>query len=147
DGDVLVAETNAPKRPENSKGLRGRVMDAMEQRVGGGVPSANRITLLRDTDGDGRADLRSTFLSGLSSPFGMVLLANAFYVADPDALLRFPYESHSPQIRAPGTTVVPLPGGPLNHHWTKSLVASPDGRRLYVGVGSNSNAGENGISA
>ncbi|MCM5678139.1 sorbosone dehydrogenase family protein [Schlegelella sp. S2-27] len=142
--DVLVAETNAPPKPEN-KGLRAWVMKQVMKRAGAGVPSANRITLLRDTDGDGTADHRSVFLEGLNSPFGMALVGQDLYVANADAVLRFPYAPGQTRITAPGTLLAPLPGGPLNHHWTKSLIASPDGGKLYAGVGSNSNVAENGL--
>src|SRR5262245_15298385 len=144
-GDVLVAETNAPPKPDDNKGIRGMVQKQAMKRAGAGVPSANRITLLRDTNGDGVVDVRSVFLQGLNSPFGMALVGNDFYVADSDALLRFPYTPGQTQITAPGTKVAELPAGTLNHHWTKSLVASPDGSKLYVGVGSNSNVAENGL--
>jgi glucose/arabinose dehydrogenase len=146
-GDVLVAETNAPPRPEDRKGIKGWVMGLVMKRAGAGVPSANRITLLRDQDGDGTAETRSVFLEGLNSPFGMALVGDDLYVANTDAVLRFPYQEGQTRITAEGVKVVDLPGGPLNHHWTKSLVASPDGSRLYVGVGSNSNVAENGITA
>jgi glucose/arabinose dehydrogenase len=109
------------------------------------VPSANRITLLRDADGDGVAETRSVFLADLFSPFGMALVGDVFYVANSDAVVRFPYVTGQTQITTPPTRIVELPGGPLNHHWTKSLIASPDGSRLFVGVGSNSNVAENGI--
>ena len=144
-GDVLVAETNAPERPEDGKGIKGFFFKYFQGKAGGGVPSANRITLLRDTDGDGVADVRSVFLSKLYSPFGMALVGNDFYVANSDAVVRFPYTPGTTQITASGSRLTELPGGRLNHHWTKSLVASPDGSRLYVGVGSNSNLAENGI--
>jgi glucose/arabinose dehydrogenase len=117
------------------------------RRAGSGVPSANRITLLRDADGDGIAETRETFLSGLHSPFGMALVGNDFYVANTDAVLRFPYQPGQTRIEAPGTRVVELPGGPINHHWTKNLIASPDGTRLFVTAGSNSNVGERGVEA
>jgi glucose/arabinose dehydrogenase len=117
------------------------------KRAGAATPSANRITLLRDTDGDGVVDVRSVFLEGLNSPFGMALVGNDFYVADSDSLLRFPYTAGQTRITAPGTKVTELPAGTLNHHWTKSLIASPDGSKLYVGVGSNSNVAENGLEA
>jgi glucose/arabinose dehydrogenase len=144
-GDVLVAETNAPPKPEDGKGLKGQMMKLMMRKAGAGTPSANRITLLRDTDGDGVADARFVFLQGLNSPFGMALIGNDLYVANTDAIVRFPYAPGATSITAAGTTVTDLPAGPLNHHWTKSLIASPDGSRLYVTVGSNSNAGENGL--
>ncbi len=113
--------------------------------AGAGVPSANRITLLRDADGDGVAETRSLFLEGLNSPFGMALIGSDFYVANTDAVLRFPYTEGATKIAAPGTKVMDLPAGPINHHWTKNILASRDGSLLYVTVGSNSNAGENGI--
>ncbi len=144
-GDVLVAETNAPERPEDGKGIKGWLMEQGMKRTGAAVPSANRITLLRDADGDGVAETRSVFLQGLNSPFGMTLAGGDLYVADSDALLRFAYADGDVQIRDRGTKVVDLPAGPINHHWTKNVLASRDGSRLYVTVGSNSNAAENGI--
>jgi glucose/arabinose dehydrogenase len=145
-GDVLVAETNAPPRPEDSSGIRGWVMDLLMGRAGAGVPSANRITLLRDADGDGVVDQRTVFLDHLNSPFGMALIGNDFYVANTDAVVRFPYEEGQTQITARGEKVVDLPAGPINHHWTKNLIASLDGALLYATVGSNSNVAENGIT-
>ena len=144
-GDVLVAETNTPKQEEGTSGIRGMIMAWMMQRAGAGVPSPNRIILLRDADGDGVAETKSVFLKDLNSPFGMALIGDKFYVADTDALLRFDYKDGATEIAGPGTKVADLPAGPINYHWTKSLAASPDGSRLYVGVGSNSNAGENGL--
>jgi glucose/arabinose dehydrogenase len=144
-GDVLVAETNAPRRPDDSKGVKGWFFKHYQKQAGGGVPSANRITLLRDANGDGVAETRTVFLANLHSPFGMTLVGNALYVANTDAVVRFPYEAGETAITAAGTKVVDLPAGPLNHHWTKNIIASRDGSRLYVAVGSNSNAGENGI--
>jgi glucose/arabinose dehydrogenase len=144
-GDVLVAETNAPKRPDDAKGIKGWFFRHFQKKAGGAVPSANRITLLRDTDGDAVADFRSVFIADLNSPFGMALVGSTFYVANSDALVRFPYTSGETQIAAAATKVADLPGGTLNHHWTKSLLASPDGSKFYVGVGSNSNVAENGI--
>jgi glucose/arabinose dehydrogenase len=146
-GDVLVAETNGPPRPEDSEGIRGWVMGLIMQRAGAGGESADRITLLRDADGDGVVDSRSVFLDGLHSPFGMALIGGDFYVANTDALVRFPYEEGQTAIEASGETVAPLPAGPINHHWTKNVIASPDGERLYATVGSNSNAAENGMAA
>jgi glucose/arabinose dehydrogenase len=144
-GDVLVAETNSPAKPDDSKGLRGFVMEKVMSRAGAGVPSANRITLLRDKDGDGVAETRSVFIANLNSPFGMTLVGNDFYVADTDKLLRFKYADGATSISGAGEKVVDLPGGTLNHHWTKNVIASPDGKKLYVTVGSNSNVGENGM--
>ena len=144
-GDVLVAETNAPERPDDGKGIKGWIAGLVMQRAGATVPSANRITLLRDTDGDGVADMRSVLIEGLNSPFGMALVGSNLYVANTDAVLRFPYATGDTRIRAPGAKVVDLPAGPINHHWTKNLIASPDGRYLYVTVGSNSNIAERGM--
>ena len=144
-GDVLVAETNAPPKPEDGKGIRGWVLKQFMKRAGAAVPSANRITLLRDADGDGVAETRSAFLTGLHSPFGMALIGNTLYVANSDALVRFPYEPGTTRITAPAVKVTELPAGPLNHHWTKNVIASVDGTKLYVTVGSNSNVAENGM--
>jgi glucose/arabinose dehydrogenase len=144
-GDVLVAETNAPPKPEDAKGIKGRIMKLVQKRAGAGVPSANRITLLRDADGDGVPETRAVFLQGLNSPFGMALAGDTFYVADSDAILRFPYKTGQTRITAPGVKVADLPAGPINHHWTKNIIASRDGKRLYATVGSNSNVAENGI--
>ena len=146
-GDVLVAETNAPPRPEDKDGIKGWLMGLVMDWAGAGVPSADRITLLRDADGDGVVDQRTVFLDDLHSPFGMALVGDTFYVANTDAVMRFPYQQGETEITAPGTKVVDLPGGPLNHHWTKNLIASPDGELLYATVGSNSNVAENGITA
>jgi glucose/arabinose dehydrogenase len=147
-GDVLVAESDAPPKPDDAKGIRGKVQKIVMKHAGSGaMPSANRITLLRDTAGDGRHVEQHVFVEGLNSPIGMALVGNDFYVADTDAVLRFPYKRGDTEIRVAPQQVAALPGGPINHHWTKSLIASPDGTKLYVGVGSNSNAGENGIDA
>ena len=144
-GDVLVAETNAPSRPEDSTGIRAWFMKRAMQRAGAGVPSANRITLLRDADGDGAAEVRTTFLEGLNSPFGMALVGGDFYVANTDAVVRFAYRDGDTRIASPGERLAELPAGARNHHWTKNLIASPDGARLYVTVGSNSNVAEHGM--
>jgi glucose/arabinose dehydrogenase len=145
-GDVLVAESDAPPKPDDSKGIGGKVHKWVMKRAGSGSrPSANRITLLRDAHGDGTLPERYVFLQGLNSPIGMALVGDNLYVADSDALLRFTYRRGDTEIRTQPVQVTALPAGTINHHWTKSLIASPDGRTLYVGVGSNSNAGENGI--
>jgi len=144
-GDVLVAETNAPDRPDDATGIKGWFFKRFQKKAGGAVPSANRISLLRDADGDGVAELHAVFLESLSSPFGMALVGDAVYVANTDAIVRFPYATGETRIEAPGTKVIDLPAGRLNHHWTKNLIANGDGSRLFVAVGSNSNAGENGI--
>ena len=146
-GDTLVAESNAPPKPEDGKGIKGWIMKKVMARAGAGVPSANRITLLRDVDGDGQAEVRTVFLENLNSPFGMALIGNDFYVANSDAVVRFPYESGQTSITAAAVKVLDLPAGPINHHWTKNLIASADGSKLYVTVGSNSNVGERGIEA
>lgn len=145
-GDVLVAETNAPPQPEDGKGIKGWVFTELQKKAGAGVPSANQITLLRDANADGVAETRTVFLAGLNSPFGMVLVGNTFYVANTDAVIRFPYTEGQTKITAAATKVIDLPAGPINHHWTKNLVASADGSKLYVSVGSNSNVAENGIA-
>ena len=144
-GDVLVAETNAPPREEENSGLKGWIAGLILGQAGAAVPSANRITLLRDSDGDGVAETRTVFLKDLNSPFGMALIGSDFYVANTDAILRFPYEEGETEISAEGEKIADLPAGNLNHHWTKGLIASPDGKRLYATVGSNSNATENGL--
>jgi glucose/arabinose dehydrogenase len=144
-GDVLVAETNTPPSPGQT-GMAAWFMKMAMKWVGAGVPSANRITLLRDADGDGKPETRSVFLSGLNSPFGMALIGNDFYVGNTDAVMRFPYEDGATEITAPGKKVAELPAGPINIHWVKNLIASPDGSRLYAGVGSNSNLGEGGMA-
>jgi glucose/arabinose dehydrogenase len=147
-GDILVVESRSPgiepiRRPKNI------VMNALERFVtsAGQSTGSNRITLLRDSNGDGKTVLRTVFIDHLYSPFGVALVGNDLYVADTDAILRFPYIAGETSISAPGTVLTPLPGGPIDHHWTKSLVASDDGTKLYVGIGSNSNITENGIGA
>jgi glucose/arabinose dehydrogenase len=147
-GDVLVAEADAPPKPQDAKGLSGKVHKLAMKRAGSGrAPSANRITLLRDAGRAATAPERHVFLQGLNSPIGMALVGDRIYVADTDALLSFPYHTGQTEIRDAPTKVTDLPGGLINHHWTKSLIASRDGSKLYVGVGSNSNAAENGLAA
>ncbi|HEX5686210.1 MAG TPA: sorbosone dehydrogenase family protein [Ideonella sp.] len=146
-GDVLVAETNAPPRPEEGKGLKGMVMKAKMKEAGAGTPSPNRITLLRDADGDGAAEVRSVLLENLNSPFGMALVGDHLYIACTDAVLRFPYRTGDTRISAAATKLADLPAGPINHHWTKSLIANPAGTKLYATVGSNSNVAERGMEA
>ena len=142
-GDVLVAESNSPPKPKQ-KGIRAWFMARFFKKAGAAVPSANRITLLRDADGDGVAETKTPFLTNLFSPFGMALVGDSLYVANADAVVRFPYSEGTTSISATGTKVADLPAG-INHHWTKSLVANRDGSRLYVGVGSNSNVAEKGM--
>jgi glucose/arabinose dehydrogenase len=144
-GDVLVAETNAPERPDDAKGIKGWFFKRYQKRAGGAVPSANRITLLRDADGNGEAEVRTAFLTGLHSPFGMALVGNTLFIANTDAVVKVPYTTGATEIRQTPQKVTDLPGGTLNHHWTKGLIASPDGTKLYAAVGSNSNVAENGI--
>lgn len=143
-GDVLVAETNAPKREERT-GLKTFVMNQVMKRAGAATPSANRISLLRDGDGDGIAETRTKFLENLNSPFGMALIGSDLYVANTDAIMRFTYQEGATKIEEAGVKLADLPGGAVNHHWTKGLVASRDGTKLYVSVGSNSNVAENGM--
>jgi glucose/arabinose dehydrogenase len=146
-GDILVAESAAPpKNGPDGNPVKRWFMKLFMSKAGSAVPSANRITLLRDVDGDGKAETRSVFIEGLNSPFGMALVGNDLYVANCDAILRFPYRPGDTRIAVPGVKVTDLPAG-INHHWTKNLIASRDGSRLYVTVGSNSNVGENGMAA
>ncbi len=146
-GDVLVAETNAPPKPDDGKGIRGFLQKMFMKIAGSVTPSANRITLLRDADGDGVAEVREVFLKNLNSPFGMVLVGDDLYVANSDAVMRFKYTTGATHLDDAGTKVVDLPAGTINHHWTKNIIASADGAKLYVTVGSNSNVAENGIPA
>lgn len=143
--DVLVAETDAPEKPADNKGVKGWVAKKVQQYAGSGTGSANRITLLRDSDGDGFAETRTTFLENLNSPFGMALVGQDFYVANTDAIMRFSYNQGETEITTAGTKLADLPGGALNHHWTKSLISDEGGKYLYAGIGSNSNVAENGI--
>jgi glucose/arabinose dehydrogenase len=147
-GDILVVESKSPnvqpiRRPKDI------VMGWIESWVtsGGHTGESNRITLLRDANGDGKPQIRSIFLDHLASPFGVALVGSDLYVANTDAVVRYPYNEGDTKIAAPGARLIPLPGGPIDHHWTKSLVASRDGSLLYVGVGSNSNITENGLEA
>ena len=146
-GDVLVAESNAPKRPLRDEllGLKGKVMGFVMKQAGAAVPSADRITLLRDADGDGKAEIRSVFLDNLTSPFGMALVGSELFIANTDALVKVPYQTGDLKASGAVTKVADLPGGPLNHHWTKNLIASRDGSKLFVAVGSNSNIAEHGM--
>jgi glucose/arabinose dehydrogenase len=145
-GDVLVAETNKPPEEKEPTSIRGAVQKHEQKKAGAGAPSANRITLLRGVDANGAAATRTAFLEGLHGPFGMALVGHNLYIANADALLRFPYKTGDTRITAKGVKVMDLPAG-INHHWTKNVVASPDGNKLYVSVGSNSNAAEAGIEA
>jgi glucose/arabinose dehydrogenase len=144
-GDVLVAETNAPAKDKG--GITAWITGLVMKKAGAGVASANRISLLRDTDGDGVADVRSVLLTGLNSPFGMALVGKQLYVANTDAIVSFPYADGDLQIKLPGVKLVDLPAGTINHHWTKNIIASIDGTKLYVTIGSNSNIAENGMQA
>ncbi|MEO8307591.1 MAG: sorbosone dehydrogenase family protein [Pseudomonadota bacterium] len=144
-GDVLVAETNAPPKPEDGKGIKGAVMKAVMAKAGAAAPTANRITLLRDVDGDGVAEVSSVFIDNLNSPFGMALVGSTLYVANTDAVIGFAYVDGVTSIHGAGIKLTDLPGGPLNHHWTKNIIASGDGTHLYATVGSNSNVAENGL--
>jgi glucose/arabinose dehydrogenase len=150
-GDVLVAESNSPPPRDGAKnvhaeGLRGKVMGWVMKRAGAGVPSADRITLLRDADGDGAAEVRTVFLSGLFSPFGMALVGNELFIANADGIVKVPYQAGQTTSQAQPVKVTDLPAG-ANHHWTKNILASPDGAKLYATVGSNSNIGDNGMAS
>jgi glucose/arabinose dehydrogenase len=144
-GDVLVAETNAPPKPDDEKGIKGKIMKSQMKKAGAVSQSANRITLLRGLDANGAAQSKTVFIQGVNSPFGMALVGGNLYVAATDAVLRFPYQEGATSIATPGVKVMDLPAGTRNHHWTKNIIASPDGKYLYVTVGSNSNVGENGM--
>jgi hypothetical protein len=144
-GDVLTAESNAPPKPEDQKGIKGWMMKRAMKVAGAGGPSANRISLLRDSDGDGKAEFRSIFLAELNSPFGMELVGENFYVANTDSVWRFTYREGQTEIVEPGVKIMDLPAGPINRHWTRNIIASKDGKMLYVTVGSNSNVGEKGM--
>jgi glucose/arabinose dehydrogenase len=146
-GDVLLAETNSPPKPDDMKGAFGFVAKTIMSVAGADTKSPNKIVLLRDTDGDGVADKRFDFLTGLNSPFGMTLVGDTLYVANTDSLVKVPYHTGDTHISATPVKVTDLPGGTINHHWTKNVIASPDGSKLYVTTGSNSNVGENGMAA
>jgi len=144
-GDILVAETEGPGEPASRP--KQFIFNWVEKKAHSSTKAGNRIVLLRDVDGNGAVDMQTVFLDHLHSPFGMALVGNDFYVANTDAVMRYPYQEGQTQITAPGIKLTDLPGGPIDHHWTKSLTASPDGAKLYAGVGSNSNVGENGMEA
>jgi glucose/arabinose dehydrogenase len=146
-GDVLVAETNAPPKPDDAKGIKRWIMKVVMKRAGAGVASANQISLLRDTDDNGVADLKSVLLNNLDSPFGMALIGDHLYVANSSSLVRFPYVLGDLEIRDPGVKLLDLPGGAINHHWTKNILASLDQSKIFITVGSNSNIAERGLDA
>ncbi|MBU5377973.1 MAG: sorbosone dehydrogenase family protein [Pantoea sp.] len=141
-GDVLVAESNGPAKPTTRP--KQLIMGIVQKASGKGGEGGNRITLLRNVNGKWE---QHVFIENLFSPFGMQLIGNTLYVANADSLVKFPYQEGQTEIRTPPQLVTDLPGGPINHHWTKALVASPDGSKLYVGIGSNSNITENDIGA
>jgi glucose/arabinose dehydrogenase len=153
-GDILVAESNKPPKPEGAKDGGSGVMAWIKRtatgivmsRVGAEAESANRISILRDADGDGRAEMKKVFLSGLTSPFGMVLVGNELFIANADAVVKVPYNDGQTESTATPVKVTDLPAG-INHHWTKNIIANRDGTKLYVTVGSNSNVAENGLEA
>ncbi|MEZ5650743.1 MAG: sorbosone dehydrogenase family protein [Burkholderiaceae bacterium] len=145
-GDVLVAESNRTHPEESGNPLKRWVMGLVQKYAGAGVESANRITLLRDTDGDGVADLRKPLLEGLHSPFGMAIVGDYLYVANTDAVVRVPYQAGQTEVAQEPEAVAALPAGPINHHWTKNILPGADGQWLYVTVGSNSNVAENGMA-
>jgi glucose/arabinose dehydrogenase len=145
-GDILVAESNAPAK-EDGGGIRGFFMQRAMAKAGAGVPSPDRISLLRDADGDGIAETRTAYMTGLMSPFGMALVGDMLYIANAEEIVRVPYVLGETTNAAKPESFFALPGGPINHHWTKNIVASADGTKLYAAVGSNSNVGENGLDA
>jgi hypothetical protein len=144
-GDVLAVETDGPPGPINRP--KEFIMNWIEKQAHSSVKAGQRILLLRDTNGDGVADMQTVFLDHLHSPFGVALVGNDLYVANTDGVMHYPYQEGQNNITSPGELLTALPGGPIDHHWTKSLTASPDGTKLYAGVGSNSNITENGIGA
>ncbi len=146
-GDVLVAETNAPPKPDDGKGLKGLVMEIVMGKAGAAVPTANRISILRDANGDGVAEIKQPFIENLNSPFGMTLSNGKLYVANTDGIVSFPYKDGDMKITAAPEKIADLPAGTINHHWTKDVIANKDGTKLYATVGSNSNVGENGMDA
>jgi len=146
-GDVLVAESNSPGALEGVKGIKGWIAKRVMKKAGAAVPSANRITLLRDADNDGVAEFKSSLLENLNSPFGIALIGNELYVANTDAVIKFPYSTGDTEILTSSIKVADLPAGQINHHWTKNIIASRDGLTLYATVGSNSNIAENGMDA
>ena len=144
-GDILVVESGGPPAPVSRP--KELIINWVEKKAHSATPPGNRILLFRDADGDGVPETKTVFIDHLTSPFGVVLVGSDLYVADTDAVLRFPYQAGDTRITAPATKLTDLPAGPIDHHWTKSLTASPDGTKLYAGVGSNSNITENGIGA
>jgi len=144
-GDVLVAESNTPRGVKGTPGLRGVAEKTLMSAAGAGVVSPDKVILLRDETGTGRASQRSELLQGLNAPFGMVLMGDSLYVANTDAIVRFPFTPGQTRITAAPVKVADLPAGPIDHHWTKNIIAAPDGKSLYATVGSNSNVGENGM--
>lgn len=146
-GDILVAETNGPAEEQTGFSIRGWVMGVLMNRAGAKAANANRITLLRDADKDGVAEIKEPFIEGLNSPFGMTLANGKLYVANTDGIVAFPYKDGDAKITTAPEKIADLPGGPINHHWTKDVIASPDGKKLFATVGSNSNVGENGLDA
>ena len=143
-GDVLAAEAQSPPRKDG--GVEGAVMKNLMGKAGAGrKPSANRITLLRDADGDGKAEVKTAYISGLNSPYGMALVGDTLYVANTDALLAFPYVEGETKMSGKPVKIVDLPAKGTNRHWTKSLAAAPNGW-LYIGVGADSNIGEAGMN-
>lgn len=143
-GDVLVAETNSP--PRENKGVEGFVMRLLMNKAGAGVPSANRIALLRDADGDGKAEVRTALLEGLTSPYGMALIGDTLYVANTDAVMAYPFTLGQTQITGKGRKLIDLPSTKPNNHWTRNLLANADGSKLYVAIGSATNIAEKGLS-
>jgi glucose/arabinose dehydrogenase len=144
-GDVLVAESSS--EPTKPKGAEDVVAKLLMSRAGAEAKSPNKIILLRDADGDGIAETRSVFATDVKRPFGMALVGDQLYVANDDAIVRMPYAEGALKAGGTAVKVFDLPGGPINHHWTKNILASPDGTKLYATVGSNSNVGDNGMAA
>lgn len=146
-GDILVAESGGPPdRPDNSRGIRRWVQGLLMRRAGASGENGNRITLLRDSDADGKVDLQTTFLDNLYSPFGMAMVDGTFYVGNSNAVMTYLYTDGATQLKGPGRKLLDLPAGTINRHWAKNLIANAAGDKLYVAVGSNSNAAEFGMN-
>lgn len=141
-GDIFVAESNTEAKGLVKKAANLVTGKSKSQKLGN---SANRITLIRDINGDGVPELKTTFLEGLNQPFGMLIMGNSFYVGNTDALVQFPYQEGQTSITAPGKKILDLPAGGYNNHWTRNIIASHDGKKILIAVGSGSNAGEHGM--
>lgn len=140
-GDVLIVLSNSERTVKEK--VVGKIIGQSDAEVAG--KSANNILLYRDADGDGVAEIKSLFLTGLNQPFGMLIIGDKFYVANTDGLMMYPYQTGATKIDGEGKKIVELPAGGYNNHWTRNLIANADGSKIYISVGSGSNVGENGM--